>query len=600
MLTRQFFVGGLVCLASGLSSFADEPGGELQAGNLCREESALCLAPGDLSGIPSPDRDEFPRAGSAGRWAEGRSNKRRRRVGFSHEDVAGDESLQPFLQAFKDSLSGTRKDVESQVEQEDSVPATNQRVSSVAGEANEVTTMISRRALAGTEQAEDPTFFPNGGTYHEPIAVSLVSDESAVVYYTTDGTVPDGTSTFVTSSELIVLEESVTIRAIAAFQGEDFDARSSAEVEASFVVYVAGKCGHAYFVPHFSSSGYSGNVVEVELQTDRLGSVRLHGVVTDFADFYSDGGVGPYTGQVVSSDLTAEGDSGLAGYWGGFSGDVDGETFGFLSPLFDGDDFHGKAVQIRLDGFGGTNVTRFCGSLGGALESNATCTYNVVDLEDVDPDLRGFSGGFLHASKAYFVPSYNGRGAGAKFVRVDASNFSSNSVEVLDLHTVDPEVGGFFGGFAWEGYGYLVPCRSFQGPVGGVNTNLSADGSAWSSSFLGSDSTWGGSGQKAGRLQPAYSGKLVRVDLSDFSSSGVQVLDLTEVDPDLRGFTGGFAAGHWGFLVPFKNKEADREFSGKMVRFDLRTFDHAGVTVRDPLAVRQRKRNGKLPRQVAV
>ncbi|CAB1112000.1 unnamed protein product [Ectocarpus sp. CCAP 1310/34] len=61
----------------------------------------------------------------------------------------------------------------------------------------------------------------------------------------------------------------------------------------------------------------------------------------------------------------------------------------------------------------------------------------------------------------------------------------------------------------------------------------------------------------------------------------VKVLDLTEVDPDLRGFTGGFAAGHWGFLVPFKNKEADGEFSGKMVRFDLRTFDHAGVTVLD-------------------
>lgn len=54
---------------------------------------------------------------------------------------------------------------------------------------------------------------------------------------------------------------------------------------------------------------------------------------------------------------------------------------------------------------------------------------------------------------------------------------------------------------------------------------------------------------------------------------------MTKVDPDLRGFTGGFAAGHWGFLVPFKNKEADGEYSGKMVRFDLRTFDHAGVTV---------------------
>lgn len=112
---------------------------------------------------------------------------------------------------------------------------------------SQVTTAISRRALAGTEQAEDPTFFPNGGTYHDPIAVSLVSDDGAVVYYTTDGTVPDGTSTFVTSSELIILEESVTIRAIAAFQGEDFDARSSAEVEASFVVYVAGRL-NAFFV----------------------------------------------------------------------------------------------------------------------------------------------------------------------------------------------------------------------------------------------------------------------------------------------------------------------------------------------------------------
>lgn len=59
-----------------------------------------------------------------------------------------------------------------------------------------------------------------------------------------------------------------------------------------------------------------------------------------------------------------------------------------------------------------------------------------------------------------------------------------------------------------------------------------------------------------------------------------KVLDLTVVDPDLRGFTGGFVAGHWGFLVPFKSKKGDGEFSGKMVRFDLRTFDYAGVTVR--------------------
>lgn len=149
MPTRRFSIGGLVCLAAALSIVADELGGELRAGNLCREESASCLALDDLSGIPSPDNDELPRAGSTGRWAERRSNKRRRRVGFSHEDVAGDESLQPFLQAFKDSLSGTRKDVASQVEQEDSVPATNPRVSSVAGEANEVTEKMVGRTEFG-------------------------------------------------------------------------------------------------------------------------------------------------------------------------------------------------------------------------------------------------------------------------------------------------------------------------------------------------------------------------------------------------------------------------------------------------------------------
>lgn len=59
-----------------------------------------------------------------------------------------------------------------------------------------------------------------------------------------------------------------------------------------------------------------------------------------------------------------------------------------------------------------------------------------------------------------------------------------------------------------------------QGPVGGVNTNSSADGFPWSSSsYSSSDSTKRG----AGRLHPAYSGKLVRVDLGDFSPAGVQV-----------------------------------------------------------------------------
>lgn len=35
-------------------------------------------------------------------------------------------------------------------------------------------------------------------------------------------------------------------------------------------------------------------------------------------------------------------------------------------------------------------------------------------------------------------------------------------MQVLDLAAVDPELGGFYGGFASGGIGYLVPSRSFE------------------------------------------------------------------------------------------------------------------------------------------
>lgn len=60
-----------------------------------------------------------------------------------------------------------------------------------------------------------------------------------------------------------------------------------------------------------------------------------------------------------------------------------------------------------------------------------------------------------------------------------------------------------------------------EGPVGGVNSNLSADGSVSVPEFLGN--SYSSARKPAGRLEPAYSGKLVRVDLANFSSSGVEV-----------------------------------------------------------------------------
>ena len=56
-------------------------------------------------------------------------------------------------------------------------------------------------------------------------------------------------------------------------------------------------------------------------------------------------------------------------------------------------------------------------------------------------------------------------------------------------------------------------------------------------------------------METHYHGKVVRFNCDNFNASEVTVLDLTEYDPDLRGFGGGFQAGKFGYLVPYKNRE---------------------------------------------
>ena len=68
-------------------------------------------------------------------------------------------------------------------------------------------------------------------------------------------------------------------------------------------------------------------------------------------------------------------------------------------------------------------------------------------------------------------------------------------------------------------------------------------------------------------------GKVARFDLANFRPGGVQVLDLTDTDPDLKGFTGGFADNLHGYFVPNFNGE----YFGKLARVDLGTFSHVQV-----------------------
>merc|ERR1711879_732283 len=67
-------------------------------------------------------------------------------------------------------------------------------------------------------------------------------------------------------------------------------------------------------------------------------------------------------------------------------------------------------------------------------------------------------------------------------------------------------------------------------------------------------------------------GKVVRFDIDTFNSNAnVRVLDLTATDSDLKGFSGGFQDGTYGFLMPHNPHTVGTRY-GLVARFDLATF----------------------------
>ena len=141
----------------------------------------------------------------------------------------------------------------------------------------------------------------------------------------------------------------------------------------------------------------------------------------------------------------------------------------------------------------------------------ASCAVEVLNLGGVDANLKGFVGGFATSNHAYYVPASNG-GAGKSgyTARVALSDFTTSGVEVLNLASVDSNLKGFHGGFATSTHAYYVPYHN-----GAV-----------------------------------YNGYAARVSLSDFTASGVEVLNLASADSNLKGFFGGFATSTHAYYVP--------------------------------------------------
>lgn len=204
----------------------------------------------------------------------------------------------------------------------------------------------------------------------------------------------------------------------------------------------------------------------------------------------------------------------------------------------------------------------------------------VLDLTTVDPDLKGFISGFTDGRYAYFVPYETAVGvASGKVARVDTQNFTASGIAVLDLTIADPDLTDGLNGFTDGRYGYFL---SPSGKVARVDLQNFTIGSVTVLNLASVDSElmgFGGSFSdgRYGYFTPSQFGKVARVDLQNFSAGGVTVLNLGSIDPTLKGFS-GFTDGRYGYLVPGHNGTS---WFGTIVRVDLRDFSVSGVTVLD-------------------
>ena len=321
--------------------------------------------------------------------------------------------------------------------------------------------------------------------------------------------------------------------------------------------------GMAYVVPNFDGKKFTGDLVELDLETAKYSKVRIHGIEGDFSDFYSKSpvdadGVDPYvaarsmsgTDQVMVKRLENH-DPDLAGFHGGFAALYGKISYGFLVPFFNGAKHHGKIVRINCGTYNnsntdswqlGTEFREFNNKGEGEtfLQDTDFTAIDVFDLTSVDPELRGFLGGFSKGDYAYFVPFMNGEKYSGKLVRIHIHNFDASTVEVLDLSQKDSRLAGFYGGFSTNiipgnpmsppaNYAYIVPYKNVIGPINGANTKFTADGYK-DHNIFDSRESYGGD-----HLTPNEQGMLVRVNLDTFDVAGVDFMDLTQLDEELKG-----------------------------------------------------------------
>ncbi|GLD93159.1 hypothetical protein PINS_up001751 [Pythium insidiosum] len=223
----------------------------------------------------------------------------------------------------------------------------------------------------------------------------------------------------------------------------------------------------------------------------------------------------------------------------------------YLVPYFN-DEFHGRVVRLQLDVRGKKRprparfleLSDYETTLGmGPYPSQVA----VIDMTAVHPSYKGFYGGFTafgrtaFLNETYLVPA------------ADDPNYWQTAWRVVlearytphPKRTTTPPTRFF------QDAEYLYLAPFFNGVT--------------------------------------YVGQLLRVLAMtfDYASPIIEQLNLTAIDPDLRGFSASFAddAARVAYLVP---RENDKGLHGKLVRVALDDFSPSGVTVLDLKALNPR------------
>mmetsp|Transcript_8789 Transcript_8789/g.14972 ORF Transcript_8789/g.14972 Transcript_8789/m.14972 type:complete len:537 (-) Transcript_8789:143-1753(-) len=422
----------------------------------------------------------------------------------------------------------------------------------------------------------------------------------------------------------------------------------SPEITRNYIVEATERPGgYCFLAPGVDSGGY---FARMAIEVPSAARAQVAGG-QEFADFNTSLGIGTYATQMKLLHLPTI-DRELGGFEGAFSANTTNGHYGFVVPYHNRVRFFGKLVRVDL--FGMENITdcmlrvRFekldangDPEIIGWPDINTACV-TVLILETIHEDARGFKRGFMGYPYGYLSP--------AQFdvaIRIDVEDFGIHSTKALDMGDVRIEYGGYSGGFVDGPWACFNPFRSFVGPIGGVRSRLEVDRnhlrpfhnavvvcvneSAWEkNASIAMDNTEFRSfdlgdvqptlrgfadAVKVGRfvyLAPfasdvhTYSNKLIRINLgftniienmdNELAKFGghirdiIDVLDLTQKDTGLSGFSGIFSAGKYLYLVPWRNfhipSNGQRGF-GLVPRIDMNIFDAVGIETLDlPTSIR--------------